>query len=191
MGSYTLSVVVTDANGATGSANYTLSIAVQPPVAGPVSLSVASNSRNNPVTLNLSGGAATSVAVASLPTHGTATASGLSIIYTPAAGYAGADSFSYTATNASGTSAAATVTLSVSAVALTFTPASGALPAGQVGNGYSISLQASGGTAPYRYAATGLPAGVALDAASGQLSGTPIAAGTYSMSVTATDNAGI
>ncbi|WP_295515122.1 autotransporter domain-containing protein [uncultured Pseudomonas sp.] len=189
-GSYTLSVVVTDANGATGSANYTLSIAVQPPVAGPVSLSVASNSRNNPVTLNLSGGAATSVAVASLPTHGTATASGLSITYTPAAGYAGADSFSYTATNASGTSAAATVTLSVSAVALTFTPASGALPAGQVGSGYSTSLQAAGGAAPYRYAATGLPAGVALDAASGQLSGTPTAAGTYSVSVTATDNAG-
>lgn len=189
-GSYTLSVVVTDANGATGSANYTLSIAVQPPVAGPVSLSVASNSRNNPVTLNLSGGAATSVAVASLPTYGTATASGLSITYTPASGYAGADSFSYIATNASGTSAAATVTLSVSAVALTFTPASGALPAGQVGNGYSTSLQASGGTAPYRYAATGLPAGVNLDVASGQLSGTPTAAGTYSVSVTATDNAG-
>lgn len=189
-GSYTLSVVVTDANGATGSANYTLSIAAQPPVAGPVSLSVASNSRNNPVTLNLSGGAATSVAVASLPTHGTATASGLSITYTPASGYAGADSFSYTATNASGTSAAATITLSVSAVALTFTPASGALPAGQVGNGYSTSLQASGGTAPYRYAVTGLPAGVNLDVSSGQLSGTPTAAGTYSVSVTATDNAG-
>lgn len=189
-GSYTLSILVTDANGSTGSANYTLSIVVQPPVAGPVSLSVASNSRNNPVTLNLSGGAATSVAVASLPTHGTATASGLSITYTPASGYVGVDSFSYTATNASGTSAAATVTLSVSAVAITVTPASGALPAGQVGNSYSTSLQAAGGTAPYRYAATGLPAGVNLDAARGQISGTPTAAGIYNVSVTATDNVG-
>lgn len=42
--------------------------------------------------------------------------------YTPTAGYSGADSFTYTATNASGTSAPATVSITVGAPTLVFTP---------------------------------------------------------------------
>src|SRR3546814_1220295 len=68
---------------------------------------------NNPITLNITGGAPTSVAVGTAPAHGTATASGTSITYTPAAGYAGSDSFTYTAANASGTSAPATVSVTI------------------------------------------------------------------------------
>src|SRR3546814_19000883 len=45
--------------------------------------------------------------------NGTATASGTSITYTPAAGYAGSDSFTYTAANASGTSAPETVSVTI------------------------------------------------------------------------------
>lgn len=73
-------------------------------VVNPVSATVAYGSSNNPIALNITGGTATSVAVASQGAHGTATASGTSITYTPTAGYSGPDSFTYTATNASGTS---------------------------------------------------------------------------------------
>ena len=79
-------------------------VAVQAPVAGNVSTTVAANSSANTVPLNLSGGAASSVAVDAAPSHGTATASGTTISYTPTAGFSGTDSFTYTATNASGTS---------------------------------------------------------------------------------------
>jgi hypothetical protein len=124
-GSYTLDVTVTDANGATATAGYTVVIApaaLAAPVAGPVSITVAADSSANPVTLVLSGGAATSVAVAGQAGHGAATASGMSITYTPAAGFSGADSFTYTAANATGASAAATVTVTVTPPAVVAAP---------------------------------------------------------------------
>jgi uncharacterized protein YhjY with autotransporter beta-barrel domain len=84
-----------------------------PPTANPVSAAVSYNSSNNPITLNISGNA-TSVAIGTTPAHGTARASGTSITYTPAGGYSGPDSFTYTASNAAGMSAPATVTITVS-----------------------------------------------------------------------------
>uniref|UniRef100_UPI0035BF0FFF beta strand repeat-containing protein n=1 Tax=Pseudomonas protegens TaxID=380021 RepID=UPI0035BF0FFF len=109
-GTFNLTVTATDANSATGSRAYTLQINGLPPVANAVSATVAANSSANPITLNITGGAASSVAIATAASHGTATASGTSITYTPTAGYSGSDSFTYTATNASGTSSPATVT---------------------------------------------------------------------------------
>ena len=188
-GSYTVTVAVTDANGAIGTATYTLEVSVQAPVAGAVSTTVAANSTANAVTLALSGGTATSVAVVTAPTHGTATVSGTGISYTPSAGYSGSDSFTYTATNASGTSAPATVTVTVTAPTLVVAPASGPLPAATVGTAYTATLTSSGGTAPYGYTATGLPAGVTL-ASNGTLSGTPTTAGSYTVTVAVTDVSG-
>src|SRR3546814_2162157 len=52
-------------------------------------------------------------AVATAPAHGTASVAGDVVAYTPAAGYFGADSFTYTATGPGGTSAPATVSLTV------------------------------------------------------------------------------
>jgi len=168
-----------------------LSITVQnlpPPVANPVSTTVVYGSTNNPITLNITGGAPASVAVGTQAAHGTATASGTSISYTPVTGYAGPDSFTYTATNSGGTSAPATATITVSPPTITYTPASPA--AGTVGAAYSQSVTgASGGAAPYSYAvASGsLPAGITL-ASNGTLSGTPTASGTFTFSVRATDS---
>ena len=188
-GTFNFTVTATDAHGATGFTAYTLVIGVASPVAGNVSATVAANSSANPITLNISGGAAASVAVASGAAHGTATASGTTISYTPTAGYSGSDSFTYTATNASGTSAPATVTITVIAPTLAFTPAAGALPSAMQNQAYSQTLTASGGTAPYSYAITAgaLPAGLTLNPASGALAGTPTAAGNNSFTVTATD----
>lgn len=161
---------------------------VAPPVANAVSAIVAYNSSANPITLNLTGGAAASVAVASQGTHGTATASGTSITYTPTAGYAGPDSFTYTATNAGGTSVPATATITVSPPTLSMTPASGALPSATVGAAYNQTFTASGGAAAYAYSITAgaLPAGLTLSG--NVLSGTPTAAGSFTFSVTASDS---
>ena len=186
-GTANLTITATDANSATGSRAYTFVIAPQAPVAGPVSATVAANSSANPITLNLSGGAAASVAVASAASHGTATASGTSITYTPTAGYSGPDSFTYTATNASGTSSPATVSITVSAPTLAVAPAS--LNAGLQGTTYSATISASGGTAPYSYTISSgsLPAGMSLNTSTGTISGTPSSSGTSSFTVTATD----
>ena len=43
----------------------------------------------------------------------------------------------------------------------------------------SFTLSASGGTAPYTWSASGLPAGVTIGATTGTVSGTPTTAGTY------------
>ncbi|MEU3452311.1 ExeM/NucH family extracellular endonuclease [Micromonospora sp. NPDC006766] len=52
-----------------------------------------------------------------------------------------------------------------------------------------LTLSASGGTTPYTWTAAGLPAGLAISSA-GVVSGTPTAAGTSSVTVTATDSTG-
>ena len=188
-GAYSFDITATDTYGATTSLGYSLVINVQVPVANAVTLTVAANASAQPVTLNITGGAASTVAVATAASHGTATASGTAITYEPAAGYSGMDTFTYTASNTSGTSSPATVTVSVTSPAITLSPASGTLPAGTVGKAYSGALTASNGTAPYTFTITAgsLSAGLTLDGATGTIGGTPTAAGSFGFTITATD----
>jgi DNA-binding beta-propeller fold protein YncE len=162
---------------------------IAPVSAGPVNASVAYDSTGTAITLNLSGGTAGSVAVATQAGHGTATASGTSISYKPASGFFGADSFTYTASNSVGTSTAATVSITVSPPVITVSPTT--LAAGTVGTAYSQTLSPSGGQAPYSFAtklASGaLPAGLSLST-SGAITGTPTAAGAFTFTVNGTDS---
>ncbi len=65
------------------------------------------------------------------------------------------------------------------------------LPAATAVTAYAETLAATGGTAPYSWTATGLPAGLTLDPATGALSGTPkTAAGAVTIDVTVTDATG-
>lgn len=192
-GPFNFTITATDSSSPStysGSQAYSVNVSPGLPVAGAVSATVGYGSSANPVTLNLSGGVASSVAVASAAAHGTATASGTSISYTPTSGYAGSDSFTYTATNGAGTSSPATVSVTVSAPTLTITP-SGAWSVVD-GGSYSQTLTWAGGASPYSaYSATGLPAGLSVTATTGNsltISGTPTAAGSFSVAASATDS---
>ncbi|HEY3505325.1 MAG TPA: putative Ig domain-containing protein [Actinocatenispora sp.] len=59
----------------------------------------------------------------------------------------------------------------------------------KTGDSVSLQLSASGGTSPYTWSATGLPAGLSISSA-GKITGSPTANGTYSVTATAKDAAG-
>jgi uncharacterized protein YhjY with autotransporter beta-barrel domain len=193
-GSFTFTVTATDSSTGTGpysaSQNYSITIVDQPPVAGTVAASLPYGAPTTAVPLNLTGGAATAVAIATGPANGTATVSGTAISYQPNASFSGTDSFTYTATNSGGTSAPATVTITVGAPVLSVT-ASGPLTA-TVGQAYSQTFTFAGGTEPFgSHQVTGLPAGLALTGTTSNsvtVSGTPRAQGMFTLSVSASDS---
>jgi kumamolisin len=59
-----------------------------------------------------------------------------------------------------------------------------------VGDSVSITAHATGGTTPYTWSASGLPTGLSIASGTGVISGKTSAAGTYNVTVTATDAAG-
>jgi len=145
---------------AAGNRTQTTVVSHAPPVAGPASATVAGNSANNPITLNITTGATlTGVAVATQAVHGTATASGTSITYTPSSSYSGSDSFTYTASNAYGTSPAATVTITVNPLAPIAGSASTTVAFNSSNNPIALSL--SGGAATSVSVSTGASHGTA------------------------------
>jgi len=62
------------------------------------------------------------------------------------------------------------------------------LPHGTVGEYYSATLAASGGTAPYTWIITGLPAELSYSTVQGTVYGTPVSTGEYSVSAAVYDN---
>ncbi|WP_284448496.1 putative Ig domain-containing protein [Pseudoxanthomonas mexicana] len=197
-GTFNLNVSATD--GSTGNGPYTVGQAFTLTVAGPtLTLTPASPALNatyataftqafsttggvGPYTYAVSGTLPAGVSLSGATLSGTPTAPGS---YT----------FTITATDAgaSGVGAPFTTsrvyTLEVAAPTLTLTPAT--LPASTAGTVYTQALSASGGVAPYSFALSAgtLPAGLTLTG-SGTLSGTPTEAGTFNVSVTATDTYG-
>ncbi len=192
-GEYALSIVAEDpAGNRSSAATRNFSIVALPPIAGPVSLTVPANDSPAPVLPELSGGEATSVAVASHPAHGSVAEEGLTLSYEPDAGYSGQDSFTYTARNDAGVSEPATVTVTVSAPILAFVPASGAaLDPGTVGTAYAgqpVTVTEGGGS--YTFTSSALPQGLTLDQNTGAIAGTPRQSGTFSVTLTAQDQWG-
>lgn len=72
----------------------------------------------------------------------------------------------------------------------TLTITTSSLPAANIGVSYSGTLAATGGVTPYTWSVTtgALPAGLTLNPATGAITGTPTAAGTFTFTVTVTDS---
>jgi hypothetical protein len=70
---------------------------------------------------------------------------------------------------------------------LVFGPLSARARVAEVGIPFTATLTGTGGTQPYAWSVTGLPAGLALDPVSGVISGIPSAAGLARLNLTLTD----
>ena len=194
VGTFNFSITATDASTGTGpytgTRAYSITVADATPVAANSSSTVAYGSANNTLSLNITGGTPTSLSIVTPPTHGSAVVTGATLQYTPAAGYAGPDSLAYTASNGTGTSGTATVSITVSSPTITATP--GTADTATVGAAYSRTYTWGGGAAPYSgYQVQNLPAGLsvtATTATTATVSGTPTAAGTFNLVLSATDS---
>jgi uncharacterized protein YhjY with autotransporter beta-barrel domain len=103
-----------NASGSSNEALVSINVKQTPPVANPSSAVVEANQNNVLVRPNTNG-TVERISVATPAARGTATVTGLDILYTPVSNFIGTDSFTYIATNAAGNSAPATITVLVKA----------------------------------------------------------------------------
>ena len=95
---------------------------------------------------------------------------------------------SVTVKDSTGASASANLALTILAAPLKITTTS--ISPITLGASFSVGFGATGGTPPYTWTATGLPAGVTISS-TGTLSGTPTAVGTTSITVNVADASGL
>ncbi len=194
LGTFNFSVTATDSSTGTGpytaTRAYSIGVIDLPPGANSSSLTIAYNAAATNVPLNITGGAPTSVAIATPAGNGTAIATGTTITYQPTAGFAGNDTFTYTVTNSGGTSAPATVTVTVNDPVVTISVSGGF--AATVSAAYSQTFTFNGGAQPWSgYQVTNLPAGLSITGTtvnSVTISGTPTQAGSFTLNASATDS---
>ena len=186
-GSSTPTITVTDTTPGTHlTATATPTIVISPALAiNPITLPTGVVGSAYSATVTATGGNAPYTFTATGLPAGLSITSGGQITGTPTA--AGPATIVVTATDStSPTKLTATASLPITisgAVAITTT----SLPNGTVGSGYNFTVAATGGTAPYTFTASGLPAGLSISPA-GVISGTPTANGTASVTLTVTDS---
>jgi putative Ig domain-containing protein len=100
----------------------------------------------------------------------------------------GSFSFTIGVKDSSGQSGTKIFALTINPGPLTITTTA-QLPGGALGQPFSQTLTAAGGTPPYSWTANSLPDGLSLDPTTGVISGAPTAGGSFSFAVTVTDNA--
>jgi uncharacterized protein YhjY with autotransporter beta-barrel domain len=195
-GSFAITIRSTDSTTGAGapfatSLNTTLVIDADPLVLSPTNPALtATYGVANSITFTTSGGSAPrSLALTgALPTGMTFDAATGVLSGTPTV--SGSFPLTVTATDSSATpvTTSRAYTLTIAGPTIALTPAT--LPAATAGQAYSQPIAATGGVSPYSFAATGaLPAGVTL-ASDGTLAGTPASAGSFNVTVIATDRFG-
>jgi len=188
-GSFSFTVRVQDAAGQSDQQGLTIVInASNPPTITTTSLPGGTVGQPYSQTLSASGGIGTltwAVTSGSLPAMLSLSPEGV-ISGTPTS--AGTANFTVTARDTLNQSDAQSLSIDVGA-ALAITSTS--LPAAQVGAPYDVTVQRSGGVGPFTWSVTpALPAGLNLDAATGQITGSPGAGteGDHALSFTVQDS---
>ena len=180
-GASTVTLGATNRHG-TGKATLTLTIVAAAPVI--TSATTASGTVGSAFSYQITASnTPTSYGATGLPA-GLTVNSGTGLISgTPTA--AGTSTVTLSASNSGGTGNA-TLTLTIVVLAPVITSATTA--SGTVGRGFSYQITAS--NAPASYGATGLPPGLTVNGGTGLISGTPTAAGTSTVTLSATNSAG-
>ena len=193
-GTFPLTVKATDSNGCMGTQSYTLTLTCQTITVSPANPTLpigrAGTAYTQTFTQTGGNGASTfSLSAGALPTGLTLNSSSGLLDGTPTV--SGTFNFTVRATDANGCTGERAYTLLLNPACTPISVSPATLPNGFQGTAYSQTLTATGGGAPYTFAVTGgtLPGGLNL-ATGGALTGTPTAAGTFSFTVTATDNTG-
>jgi hypothetical protein len=189
-GTFNIVVTVTDSNGCTGTgATYTLIISCQTiTVTNPATTS---SPAGTPLSINFTQtgaiGTATFTTSSTLPTGLTLATNG-TLSGTPSG--SGAFPIVVTVTDSNsctGTNSAYTLTITCPAITVT----NPGVSTGTAGVAFSQTFSQSGGQGTIAWSKTGaLPAGISLNSATGVLSGTTNAAGSFPITVTATDQNG-
>jgi hypothetical protein len=172
-GTFNFTAKVTDSAAQTGTASLQITVAAKPQVATTSPLASGQITVGYSATLPVAGGTAPytwSISAGAQP-GGLGLSSGGVLSGTPTA--AGTFIFTVKVTDAVAQTATAPLQVTISPAPLTITTSS--LPNGQVGTAYSATLGAAGGTTPYTWTLTSgtLPAVLSLNAATGEISGTP------------------
>ena len=190
---FSFTITATDATNTTASQAYTLAITSTGPVITTTTLpswtvghaysqTVGTSNGASPITLAVSSGA--------LPTGLSLNTTTGAITGTPTTTTGSPFTFTITATDANDVTSSRVYTVAINAVpALTAT-----LPNWTVGQAYSQTVSASGGTSPITFtlSAGALPSGLSLNSATGAIIGTPntITGSPFSFTIQATDATG-
>ncbi|KQN38216.1 hypothetical protein ASE92_01915 [Pedobacter sp. Leaf41] len=183
---YSFSIVATDTKGCSATATYTLTV-TEPLTLVPGALpdGVTNVSYPTQIIPAATGGTGPyTYAATNVPAGLTFNETTREITGTPTV--PGNNTVLVTVTDANGNTVTSNYTLKITDP-LVLPPAT--LANGTTGTNYTPQIipAATGGTGPYTYAATGLPAGLTFTPGTRAIAGTPTLAGTYPVSVTATD----
>jgi len=189
MASFT--ATVKDGDTATASAAFTMTIDPALMITSTSPLPPATVGANYSVTLTATGGSGVytwSITTGALPAGLTLNASTGQITGQPTA--SGMASFTATVKDTAGASASAPFTFTINPALMITTTSP--LPQATVGTNYSVTLTATGGSGIYTWSITtgSLPAGLTLNASTGQITGQPATSGTASFTATVKDTTG-
>lgn len=196
-GTSNFAIQATDKNGATGQASFSIAITAVPLSITTTTLGGATVGTTYTQTLAATGGQSPyswAVAAGTLPAGLTLNATTGAISGSPTT--AGTSSFTVTVTDSANSTAKQPLSIVVTAL-LTATPST--LPAATVGVLYNepLPLAVSGGTPPYSYALSPTNTngtvissdGLTINSSTGAISGTPTAAGQFTLTIVVSDSA--